>query len=155
MASERRSRFKDNVRAGMRRHEEALDSTPAEGEAPPEGESAGGNAPEAEGRKPAKKKELAAKSTGPAKKKTEAKGNDAKTAVKPKGAKAIRKPAKKKGETTEADPFAKDDARETKTRRVNLLLRESDLAAWREAAEEREVSLTVFIEKVVNSYLDR
>lgn len=145
MTSERRSRFKDNVRAGMRKHEGAPGSAPVEGEQAPV------NPPEAAGRKDTAKK-AAVKSPSAAEKKPveEGRGAKAETTTKP-----ARKTAKRKGRATESDPFSKREVRETKTRRVNLLLKESDYAAWTKAAKERGVSFTVFVETVVNTYLGR
>ena len=54
-----------------------------------------------------------------------------------------------------ADPFTKVEGKEIKSKRVNLLLKESDYAAWTKAAKEKGVSFTVFVETIVNSYLDR
>lgn len=155
MANERRSRFKDNVRTSMRKHEETLSSVKKE-EDLLEAESAGEGAPVAEEQAPTKEKPSESKPEAKSNEKSAGEGSaDKKATSKPKAAKKAAKPAKEEAPKAEIDPFEIGEGKETKSERVNLLLKKSDKEAWTEAAKARGVSFTVFIETVVNSYLGR
>ena len=168
MAKERRSRFKDSVRTSIRKHDEAIAAVSAveeevepvkpEAEKPQEAVVEVESAPTPQAEEPKGEGSAPAEEEAPVQAPV-GEGSAEPKAPKKKSAKpkAAPKPKKEEPEAVkqEEDPFAKAEGKEIKSKRVNLLLKESDYAAWTEAAKGKGVSFTVFVETIVNSYLNR